>query len=92
MVEGEAGHPQGLCRAYSRILSTRRHPSFYHIYIDASAGAGLHVEKATGEFVPGSPLDALLVEPPCEPEADRPLAEDRRQREPSAKLKDSYVR
>ncbi len=33
-------------------------------YIDAFAGAGQHVRKATGELVPGSPLNALLVKPP----------------------------
>ena len=35
-----------------------------HIYIDGFAGAGVHVSKTTGEFVPGSPLNALLVQPP----------------------------
>jgi three-Cys-motif partner protein len=33
-------------------------------YIDAFAGAGIHISKGTGEMVPGSPLNALLVEPP----------------------------
>ncbi len=32
-------------------------------YVDAFAGAGVHISKATGEMVPGSPLNALLVEP-----------------------------
>ena len=49
--------------AYSRILaaqsSIRR-----HLYIDAFAGAGKHVSRRTGEFVAGSPLNALLVKPP----------------------------
>lgn len=49
--------------AYSRIMgaqsSIRR-----HIYIDAFAGAGHHISKSTGNFVPGSPLNALLVQPP----------------------------
>ena len=35
-----------------------------HIYIDAFAGAGKHVAKRTGQFVPGSPSNALLVDPP----------------------------
>ena len=53
--------------AYSRILSSRSKPKFYHIYIDAFAGAGQHISKATGEFVLGSPANALLVNPPfCE--------------------------
>ncbi len=49
--------------AYSRILSARRDPSLHHIYIDAFAGAGVHVSRQTGEPVAGSPLNALLVEP-----------------------------
>jgi three-Cys-motif partner protein len=52
--------------AYSRVLSNqnciRR-----HIYIDAFSGPGIHISKNTGEFVDGSPLNALLVDPPfCE--------------------------
>jgi three-Cys-motif partner protein len=50
--------------AYSRILSSQESPKFYHLYIDAFAGAGLHRSKSTGEFVPGSPANALLVNPP----------------------------
>jgi three-Cys-motif partner protein len=50
--------------AYSKILSAQTNPSFYHIYIDAFAGAGMHKLKITGDFVPGSPLNALNVTPP----------------------------
>jgi three-Cys-motif partner protein len=50
--------------AYSRILSARRSPAFYHVYIDAFAGSGAHISRATGAMVPGSPLNALKVEPP----------------------------
>lgn len=32
-------------------------------YVDAFAGAGMHISKTTREMVPGSPLNALLVEP-----------------------------
>jgi three-Cys-motif partner protein len=42
--------------AYSRILNSKNLP---HVYIDAFAGAGQHISKNTGEFVPGSPLNAL---------------------------------
>ncbi len=35
-----------------------------HLYIDAFAGAGIHISKRTGEYVPGSPLNALNVVPP----------------------------
>jgi three-Cys-motif partner protein len=31
--------------AYSRILSSQKKPSLYHIYIDAFAGAGKHISK-----------------------------------------------
>jgi three-Cys-motif partner protein len=48
--------------AYSRILSAQR--GLRHIYIDAFAGGGRHLSRTTGEFVPGSPVNALLVKPP----------------------------
>lgn len=51
-------------QAYSAILSAQLDPSFTHIYIDAFAGAGKHISRATGKFVLGSPLNALAVEPP----------------------------
>lgn len=50
--------------AYSTILSTRTKPRLKHLYIDAFAGAGIHLSKSTGEFVRGSPLNALYVRPP----------------------------
>ncbi len=50
--------------AYSRILAAQTKPALHHVYIDAFAGAGVHVSKATGEYVPGSPVNALLVQPP----------------------------
>lgn len=50
--------------AYSRILSNQASPKLYHIYIDAFAGAGKHISKITGDFVPGSPANAILVKPP----------------------------
>jgi three-Cys-motif partner protein len=50
--------------AYSRIMSSQASPQFYHLYIDAFAGAGKHISRSTGEFVPGSPENALLVKPP----------------------------
>lgn len=49
---------------YSKILSAQKSPSLCHIYIDAFAGAGIHISKDSGEFVPGSPVNALLVKPP----------------------------
>jgi three-Cys-motif partner protein len=49
---------------YSKILSSQRNPPFFHVYIDAFAGAGFHLSKTTGEMVLGSPLNALLVQPP----------------------------
>lgn len=47
--------------AYSKILTSKKLP---HIYIDAFAGAGQHISKDTGEFVAGSPTNALNVRPP----------------------------
>jgi three-Cys-motif partner protein len=51
-------------KAYSTILAAQGSPPLYHVYIDAFAGAGKHQRKKTGEFVPGSPANALLVDPP----------------------------
>ena len=50
--------------AYSAILTARENPSLFHAYIDAFAGAGRHLSKTSGELVPGSPLNALAVQPP----------------------------
>lgn len=48
--------------AYSRILAAQQR--FRHVYVDAFAGGGHHLSRTTGEMVPGSPLNALLVTPP----------------------------
>ena len=50
--------------AYSKILSAQARPRLHHVYIDAFAGAGVHLSKTRGEVIPGSPLNALAVEPP----------------------------
>jgi three-Cys-motif partner protein len=49
-------------QAYSRILA--KQARFQHVYVDAFAGAGVHQLKTSGELVPGSPLNALSVDPP----------------------------
>jgi three-Cys-motif partner protein len=51
---------------YSTILSAqgKKGHDFAHYYIDAFAGAGVHLSKDTHEPVPGSPANALLVSPP----------------------------
>src|SRR5947209_2605722 len=48
-------------KAYSTILA--KQPRMYHVYIDAFAGAGVHLSRRTGEMVPGSPLNALAISP-----------------------------
>lgn len=48
--------------AFTRILKTQGWCKGC-CYIDAFAGAGMHISKTTQEMVPGSPLNALLVEP-----------------------------
>jgi three-Cys-motif partner protein len=48
-------------QAYSQILSKQ---SLKHVYIDAFAGAGQHISKKTGGFIPGSPSIALSIQPP----------------------------
>jgi three-Cys-motif partner protein len=49
--------------AYTRIL---RRNKFHPIYIDGFAGAGQHIWKRTNQLIPGSPLNALNIEPPFE--------------------------
>lgn len=49
--------------AYSKLLSARKQPSFDHVYVDGFAGPGVHISKATGEYIKGSPINALLVKP-----------------------------
>lgn len=48
--------------AYSKILAGQGR--FTHCYIDGFAGRGKHVSRETGNIVPGSPLNALAVQPP----------------------------
>jgi three-Cys-motif partner protein len=50
--------------AYSRILAAQKTPPLHHVYIDGFAGGGVHISRTTGTFVPGSPANALLVDPP----------------------------
>jgi three-Cys-motif partner protein len=50
--------------AYSRILSAQKQPQLFHVYIDAFAGAGIHVAKRSQDVVDGSPQNALNIEPP----------------------------
>ena len=49
--------------AYSTVLA-KQWGIRSHAYVDAFAGAGTHISKTTGDFVSGSPLNALLVQPP----------------------------
>jgi len=49
--------------AYSKIVAAS--PQIRsHIYVDAFAGAGTHISRQKGNFIPGSPLNALQVTPP----------------------------
>lgn len=48
--------------AYSIIMNKQTTIRRY-LYIDGFAGAGVHISKQTGNFIPGSPLNALNVQP-----------------------------
>lgn len=50
--------------AYSRIMAAQAAPSFSHLYIDGFCGGGFHLSREKGDFVLGSPLNALKVDPP----------------------------
>lgn len=47
---------------YSTIMSKQKSIRNY-LYIDAFSGAGVHIKKQTREFIPGSPLNALVIFP-----------------------------
>jgi three-Cys-motif partner protein len=51
-------------RAYSTIFSAEKQVKFSHVYVDAFAGAGVHLSKTSSEPIAGSPLIALNTEPP----------------------------
>jgi three-Cys-motif partner protein len=51
-------------KAYSTILAAQEKPRFHHVYIDAFAGAGVHLSRTTGEQIEGSPLIAVNTQPP----------------------------
>lgn len=50
--------------AYSKILAAQTAPRLTHVYIDAFSGSGLHRSRQTGDLVPGSPSQALQLNPP----------------------------
>lgn len=52
--------------AYSVILDAqaKKGHRLEHYYIDAFAGAGRHISKETRELIPGSPANALWIDPP----------------------------
>jgi three-Cys-motif partner protein len=54
-----------IVRKYAAACSTilAAQPGLFHVYVDAFAGAGMHVSRTTGEMVAGSPLNALHVRP-----------------------------
>jgi three-Cys-motif partner protein len=51
-------------KAYSTILAAQERPRLYHAYIDAFAGAGVHLSKTREGEIPGSPQIAVATEPP----------------------------
>jgi three-Cys-motif partner protein len=48
-------------RPYNQILRSKK---LITVYIDAFAGAGQHIAKGSGEIIKGSPMRALMVQPP----------------------------
>jgi len=49
-------------KAYSTIINTKTEIQ-RHLYIDGFSGAGVHISKRTKNYILGSPLNALNVEP-----------------------------
>lgn len=52
---------KGYAQAYATILATKK---LQFAYIDAFAGAGIHFARRIKQLVPGSPLNALAIDPP----------------------------
>lgn len=50
--------------AYSTIMNAQKWPPFSYVYIDGFSGPGVCISRASGEYIPGSPLNALNVQPP----------------------------
>jgi three-Cys-motif partner protein len=50
--------------AYSNVFSSPKYSYLHHVYIDAFAGSGTHISKATKGQVRGSPQIALDIKPP----------------------------
>jgi three-Cys-motif partner protein len=46
---------------YSKILTSQK---FSHVYVDAFAGVGVNISRTTGDFVLGSAVNALHIDPP----------------------------
>jgi hypothetical protein len=38
-------------KACSTVLAAQQRPPFYHVYIDAFTGAGIHVSKTSGDVI-----------------------------------------
>lgn len=55
---------QQYAAAYSKILAGQKNPELHHVYVDAFSGSGRHYSKAKKDFVLGSPLLALQLNPP----------------------------
>jgi len=49
--------------AFTKIMKSKEWCKGY-IYIDAFSGAGVHIRRKTGEFILGSPLNALEIDNP----------------------------
>lgn len=51
-------------RSQVKLEIVRKYAEAYSRILAAQTGPGVHISKTSGEFVPGSPLNALLVQPP----------------------------
>jgi three-Cys-motif partner protein len=63
LVRTKVGNPQEVR------LGLLRNPcqkNLHHAYIEGFAGAGQHISKRSKELIPGSPQNALNIEPPFE--------------------------
>src|SRR5437667_11226817 len=55
--------------AYSRILAAQTKPALHHVYVDAFAGARVHISKVTGNYYSRQSYQCASAAPPCRPTA-----------------------
>ena len=54
----------GYALAYSKVFTGTKKGRLKHIYVDGFAGSGIDRMRSSGDFISGSPLQVLKIQPP----------------------------